>query len=147
MPQITTMLTLVAMLWHAVAGCCAHHAHPPVFGWNDHTETQVAHEHADTAHACHHHHAGHVPADDSEPGHDHSDPGGCNHVDCVFSAASSDGHLALSKLIGSQLYFDSSSLVSLDDSPRTKEDCHLLRSTATWQPRPPVYIEFQSLLI
>ena len=142
MPQIATILTLVAMLWHAVAGCCAHHSHAPAF-WGDQTETEVA-----RSHGCHHHqHSAPDTAGDSQHRHDHSDPGECQHVDCVFSAASPDGHLTLSKLIGSQLYFDSSSLVSLDGSLDIVDDGRVLRSTPKSHLRPPVYIQFQSLLI
>ncbi|MBA2116137.1 hypothetical protein HOV93_33260 [Planctomycetes bacterium FF15] len=151
MPQLTAIVTLVAMLWHAVAGCCAHHPHAPVIGLDGKVETSAhASDHGSETHACPHSHASSSSGHDAEEGDHHSDPSvpsSCSDIDCVFSASNSDGHLALSKSIGSQLYFDSRCLLSLDMNLSVNDDFALPNSSLHWHVRPPVYIQFQSFLI
>lgn len=144
----TTLITLLVMLWHAIVGCCAHHPHSSVFSVGDKSEADVVSvEHVSATHACSHHHAKSAPSHDTEDGGHHSHPSPCSDVDCVFSATNLDGHLALSKSISSQLHFDSRCIVGLNGNLGSNDDFALPNLSLSWRVAPPVYIQFQSLLI
>ncbi|MEW4453394.1 hypothetical protein AB1L30_12005 [Bremerella sp. JC817] len=142
-----TILTLVAMLWHALAGCCAHHSHAPLLGPEGcSTASQQLHEHY---HGCSHHH-GHAVDDHEHADHDeHSDTGECGQSDCVMSASTSDsdGHLSMVKQIGSQLYFDANCLPAFDSPLGQVAEEGLLE--ICWLPPEgtAVYLQFESMLL
>lgn len=85
--RVAVILTITAMLWHAVVGCCAHHVHAA----QPHDQAAAATD----SHGCcgHHHHAKPVteevaaePAAPSESDHD-SD---CSEQRCIYVTTSSD---------------------------------------------------------
>lgn len=114
MTSATTILTMLAMLWHAMAGCCAHHVHE-----------ETPHQHENVA-ACQHDH-GHPVAKHSEQDHcqhedtshdQHDHHGACNTTDCVFSLPDIGGELlGLTKAIGCEPYFDTACLISHNVAP------------------------------
>ncbi|MBI1246733.1 hypothetical protein GC197_02670 [bacterium] len=156
MSLATAILTTLAMLWHTVAGCCAHHSHYPTLGIGD-IEPPAAvadHDHAAMLgqelhrddHHCHHHHLPHATSHSENSDGHQQESGECSHKDCVFSVSTSDGSVSLTKLIGS-LYFDTRCILSFD------EDLGISGERETIEARPfapemrPVYLRYQSFLI
>ncbi|WP_171185919.1 hypothetical protein [Alienimonas chondri] len=95
---LTPLVTLAAVLMHAVLGCCMHHAHAgdPCCGAEPTAAPcHAAHEHGDEAHDHGHSHdgAGHDPPDAA--GHQHDDPSqgdphqhkGCGESECSWLTA------------------------------------------------------------
>lgn len=100
---LVTILTAVAVLWHTVAGCCAHHSHAGQCcedsggAWSvaDQTDSEISraccqHAHADSGLACAAGSSGRQFAEDSlsNPCPDDG-PAGCNESKCVFAALGS----------------------------------------------------------
>ena len=119
MTSVTTILTILAMLWHAMVGCCAHHVHEESSHSHDGTcQTVLIH-----SHTCDHHsHA--VEADHEHSSHeDHAEDqshshGVCESTDCLFVMPDSDGQSSsLSKAIGCQPYFDTACFAPLAIQP------------------------------
>ncbi len=78
-----TLLTLASLLWHALAGCCAHHAHA----------NTVGHSHAASSETSLHHgsseYADAVGGKHDKPGSRESSPESpheCDKCHCVFLA-------------------------------------------------------------
>ncbi|EAQ79253.1 hypothetical protein DSM3645_02218 [Blastopirellula marina DSM 3645] len=95
--RVAAFLTVSAMLWHAIVGCCAHHVHVETeSGVANYAqrETATADAHGD---CCNHAHAHAVAAVATEaetpncPDHDSE----CSEAKCVFVAARSDDALSL----------------------------------------------------
>lgn len=117
MTSVTTILTMLAMLWHAMVGCCAHHVHE-----------EASHSHADSCqavlvhhHGCDHHShavdAEHEHASHADHAEDHSH-GVCDRAECLFVMPDSVGHSSsLSKAIGCQPYFDTACFAPLTIHP------------------------------
>lgn len=92
MTSATTILTIMAMLWHSIVGCCAHHEHV--------STSQIAVE------ACSGISSGHVckhfsSSNSAQTEHENSQvpPDDCSDADCVFSLSSVDGGIELSKSV------------------------------------------------
>ena len=78
------LITLAAVLTHAVLGCCAHHAHAGEACGHGDVPAAAGHDHAGHDHAGHDH-AGHSHDDPGEGGREHAPGGGdgpCDGHDC-----------------------------------------------------------------
>ena len=148
----TAILTIVAMLWHTVAGCCAHHSHYPMLGHGgaEVHAVGVDHDSADHElyddHCLHHHHLPHASGHGSNSEGDHPDSGQCSHKDCVFPVSNSDGTLSLTKLIGS-LYFDTRCILSFDEDTCISGELEIIQSRPFVPEVRPAYVRYQSFLI
>lgn len=108
MTSATTILTMLAMLWHAMVGCCAHHVHEDTsLSRVDSCQAVLVH-----GHSCDHHshdddgNRHDASQEDKSKDHSHSQ-GVCESSGCLFAMPDSDGQFrSLSKAIGCQPYFD-----------------------------------------
>lgn len=110
---LMTVVTAVAVLWHAVAGCCAHHSHGGHSCDAAGHAASVAHDggsevsggcckhshHGDSKRFCASESSGQQLAEDS-PGTPHSEhgPTGCTEGTCVFAAPDSSGPSPIDQL-------------------------------------------------
>ncbi|PQO41900.1 hypothetical protein C5Y97_02360 [Blastopirellula marina] len=135
---------MLAMLWHAMAGCCAHHVHEETPHHHEHTSAcEHQHNHV-AADACHHRHAHHEG--DSHEQHEHH--GACNSSDCVFSMPDGGSELTgLSKAIGCQPYFDTACLISHESVPVWQVVAHPLRPDRQAIGSTRLHLQMQVLLI
>ena len=96
---IITILTTVAVAFHAMVGCCAHHDHSC---WESHGLTAAVHqadEDCSHDHEHHHHDDANSPGEDAEDDCGHQDDGhqphGCDEGDCSFTSVQRSNDLEL----------------------------------------------------
>lgn len=78
MRLIASAITAVALLTHAMLGCCSHHAHAATFSSEGPAATECCHEHG-----CDAVQVESLPTE-SEGG-DHQEHGPCGEADCSFA--------------------------------------------------------------
>ncbi|MEM8669281.1 MAG: hypothetical protein AAGG48_17290 [Planctomycetota bacterium] len=103
--SIITILTTVAVAFHAMVGCCAHHDHSCCESHGLTAVVQHSDDHCDHGHDhghdhTHHHHddtdsSGENVGDDGGHQHDGGQPHGCDEGDCSFTSVQRSNDLEL----------------------------------------------------
>lgn len=97
--SIITILTTVAVAFHAMVGCCAHHDHSCCESHGLTAAVHQADEDCSHDHGLHHHDDANSPGEDAEDdcGHQHDghQPHGCDGGDCSFTSVQRSNDLEL----------------------------------------------------
>lgn len=88
--SILTLSTMVAVVLHALLGCCVHHEH----ACDSHAAPMVAHA-SDHGHHNHHHDSDNSCSDESESSEEHAPHPPCEEVECSFISSARDLDVSL----------------------------------------------------
>jgi len=117
---IITFLTTLAVMLHALLGCCAHHAHACDGHQHDvgivADEAEHGHSHHDHSH--HHSTADDCSDDDEDRDEHHGDDEPCDEADCSFVSIerSDDANVILSLTLSLPVHGDTADATTLRDS-------------------------------
>jgi hypothetical protein len=140
---LVTIVTVAALLWHTVAGCCAHHSHGG-HACNDrvHSSSHASHS-ASNDGCCHHASAEATELGATDAGSELADslpgtpgpcdgPGRCSEGSCVFAAQDSSGPSPLDHLGSEGLFVADSAVDPIGEALASR--MHWLRAGFTPQP-------------
>ncbi|MCC9608931.1 hypothetical protein LOC69_23910 [Blastopirellula sp. JC733] len=123
MRHLAVILTITAMLWHAIVGCCAHHVHAEdACCQSTSGKSAVADDHHG---GCGHHHAVAEPDEvaNQTPASEESDPHShCSELRCVYVTTGSDEMPSADDCWSQPCYLETSCAISL------VADCSLLEA-------------------